>query len=91
MKHQVTFNQESVGRVMPVLFDRRGRKLNQIVGRSPFMQPIHVKASNKYFGQIVDVSVLEATSNSLRGEITLNNKVERSLKNLSSNSERNSV
>jgi len=54
---------------MPILFDRRGRKTNQIVGRYPFMQPVHVKASNEYFGQIIDVNLLTATSNSLSGEI----------------------
>ena len=55
VRHQREFNEESVGSVMPVLFDRRGRKKDQIVGRSPFMQPIHVSASNEFFGQIVDL------------------------------------
>jgi len=77
--------------VMPVLFDRRGRKVNQIVGRSPFMQPIHVMASNEYFGQIVDVRLLDATSNSLRGEVVLNDRAKNCLTNLSVNTERNYV
>ena len=76
---------------MPVLFDRRGRKTDQIVGRSPFMQPIHVNASNEYFGKIVDVSLLSATSNSLSGEIVASNKQERAFTNLSYNTERNRV
>lgn len=90
-RHQTAFNQESVGEIMPILFDRRGRKTNQIVGRSPFMQPVHVKASNEYFGQIVDVSLLTATSNSLSGEIFLNDKLSQNLDNLSFNAERNCV
>jgi tRNA-2-methylthio-N6-dimethylallyladenosine synthase len=90
-QHQTAFNQESVGEIMPILFDRRGRKTNQIVGRSPFMQPVHVKASNEYFGQIVDVSLLTATSNSLSGEIFLNDKLSQNLDNLSFNAERNCV
>ena len=66
---QNDFNQKSIGTVIPVLFDRRGRKENQIVGRSPFMQPVHVNASKDYFGQLVDVCLLTATSNSLGGKI----------------------
>ena len=91
VRHQTAFNQKSVGSIMPVLFDRRGRKTDQIVGRSPFMQPIHVNASNEYFGQIVDVRLLSATSNSLSGEIVASNKQERAFTNLSYNTERNRV
>jgi tRNA-2-methylthio-N6-dimethylallyladenosine synthase len=69
VQHQVAFNQASVGQVMPVLFDRRGRNEGQLVGRSPFMQPVHVQASDDYFGQIADVKLVKATSNSLGGEI----------------------
>jgi tRNA-2-methylthio-N6-dimethylallyladenosine synthase len=91
VQHQTAFNQKSVGTMMPVLFDRRGRKANQIVGRSPFMQPVHVKASNEYFGQIVDVSLLDATSNSLSGEVVLNDKAKNFLNNVSFNTESNCV
>ena len=66
---QTDFNQESIGTVVPVLFDRRGRKKNQIVGRSPFMQPVHVSASEDFFGKLVDVRLLTATSNSLSGKL----------------------
>ena len=90
-QHQTAFNQESVGEIMPILFDRRGRKTNQIVGCSPFMQPVHVKASNEYFGQIVDVNLLTATSNSLSGEIFLNDKSPQNLCNISFGAERNFV
>jgi tRNA-2-methylthio-N6-dimethylallyladenosine synthase len=69
VQHQVAFNQASVGQVMPVLFDRRGRNEGQLVGRSPFMQPVHVQASDDYFGQIADVKLIKATSNSLGGEV----------------------
>jgi tRNA-2-methylthio-N6-dimethylallyladenosine synthase len=69
VQHQVAFNQASVGQVMPVLFDRRGRNEGQLVGRSPFMQPVHVLASDDYFGQIADVKLIKATSNSLGGEV----------------------
>ncbi len=69
VQHQVAFNQESIGKSMPVLFDRRGRLEGQLVGRSPFMQPVHVKAADTYFGQIANVQLISATSNSLGGDI----------------------
>jgi tRNA-2-methylthio-N6-dimethylallyladenosine synthase len=47
VKHQVAFNQESIGKTMPILFDRRGRNKGQLVGRSPFMQPVHVVDSQE--------------------------------------------
>lgn len=70
-EHQIAFNQASVGKTMPVLFDRRGREAGQLVGRSPYMQPVHAAAPESLFGQIVDVKLLSATSNSLAGEINL--------------------
>ena len=40
---QFAFNRASVGRVMEVLFDRRGKRPGQIAGRSPYMQAVHVE------------------------------------------------
>ena len=68
-KNQMTFNQESVGNVVSVLFDRRGRKDGQLVGRTPYMQPVHVQASDKMFGQIAEVKLTTAHANSLGGEL----------------------
>ena len=48
-------------------------------------------ASNKYFGQIIDVNLLTATSNSLSGEIVVNDNQKQGLPDLSYNIERNGV
>jgi tRNA-2-methylthio-N6-dimethylallyladenosine synthase len=69
VQQQTAFNQQSIGNTVPVLFDRRGRLEGQLVGRSPYMQPVHIEASDDYFGQIADIKLLNATSNSLGGEI----------------------
>ncbi|MEM8799399.1 MAG: tRNA (N6-isopentenyl adenosine(37)-C2)-methylthiotransferase MiaB [Pseudomonadota bacterium] len=40
---QVAFNHASVGSTMQVLLERKGKKSGQLVGRSPFMQAVHVE------------------------------------------------
>lgn len=67
--HQLNFNKESIGKIMPVLFDMEGRNQGQIVGRTPYMQNLHTNLDNSYMHKIVDVRVVDATVNSLTGEI----------------------
>ncbi len=62
---QIEFNERCAGRVMPVLLDRRGRLAGQLVGRSPYMQLVHVAASDAFFGQIVDLEIEAGFANSL--------------------------
>ena len=88
-QHQKKFNESVIGTVLPVLFDRPGRKPNQIVGRSPFMQPVWVQGANEYFGKVADVCVLEATSNSLSGEIFINREAPAGSNHASFSSESN--
>lgn len=64
-RQQLAFNDKCVGRIMPVLFDRRGPHDGQLVGRSPFMQPVHCELPNAYLGEIVDVMIDKAKPNSL--------------------------
>jgi tRNA-2-methylthio-N6-dimethylallyladenosine synthase len=66
---QLAFNKSCVGAVMPVLLDRPGRKAGQMVGRSPFMQPVHVTAPEELFGTIVDLRIEEGKANSLAGSL----------------------
>ena len=76
---QLAFNESCVGRTLPVLLDRRGRYSGQMVGRSPYMQPVHISAANKYFGTIVDLRIQARQTNSLAGEL-LNETSEAPLK-----------
>ncbi len=41
-RQQLEFNMAAVGRTMPVLLDRPGNRPGQLVGRSPYMQAVHV-------------------------------------------------
>jgi len=66
---QIAYNKCCIGRTMPVLFDRLGRHPGQLVGRSPYMQAVHVKAPPTMFGDVVDVRIVRAYANSLGGEL----------------------
>ncbi len=64
---QEAFNRSVVGRVLPVLFERAGRRPGQIVGRSPYLQPIHAEGPENLIGEILPARVAEATRGSLKG------------------------
>ncbi len=68
-RQQKGFNQGCAGRIMPVLLDRKGKYDGQLVGRSPYMQAVHVMNAEKHFGQIVNIKITEIHSNSLTGEV----------------------
>ena len=72
---QLKFNRECLGKTMPVLFEYKGRRAGQLVGRTPYMQNIHVEIGKEFLNQIVDIKVTEAATSSLSGACTtLNNK-----------------
>jgi tRNA-2-methylthio-N6-dimethylallyladenosine synthase len=66
---QDAFNKSCEGRVMPVLFEKPGRKQGQAVGRSPWLQPVHVDAAADLIGRIADVRVQSVLPNSLKGQL----------------------
>lgn len=63
------FNKSCVGTTTQVLFERKGRREGQLQGRTPFYQAINVQANERLIGEIVDVTVTEATANALVGEV----------------------
>lgn len=67
--YQTKFNQSSVGKVMPVLFESNGRHKGQLTGRTPYMQNLYAKADSSLINKIVDVRVVGASTNSLSGEV----------------------
>ncbi len=64
-KQQIAFNETCIGRTLPVLLDRKGRHSGQMVGRSPYMQPVHVSAPEHMFGTIAGLVIETASANSL--------------------------
>ena len=62
---QAAFNRRFVGDTLPVLFERAGRHPGQLVGRSPYMQSVHATAPGAAIGEIVELLIIEAGTNSL--------------------------
>ncbi len=65
--YQLKFNKESVGKVMPVLFDMKGRHKGQLIGRTPYMQNLHAELGKECLNKIINVKITDATTNSLSG------------------------
>jgi tRNA-2-methylthio-N6-dimethylallyladenosine synthase len=60
------FNRASVGRRTRLLLERKGRKPGQLIGKSPWLQSVHVE-TNASIGDMIDVDILSAGPNSLGG------------------------
>jgi tRNA-2-methylthio-N6-dimethylallyladenosine synthase len=69
-RSQANFNRNCVGRTIAVLFERPGRRTGQIVGRSPYLQPVQIEAPAALIGEIAAVTITEVASNSLFGALT---------------------
>ena len=69
-RHQDNFNAACLDRCFDVLMEKSGRLPGQIVGRSPFLQPVHVMAPTSLIGEIVPVHVSGLGANSLFGSLT---------------------
>jgi tRNA-2-methylthio-N6-dimethylallyladenosine synthase len=67
-RHQAAFNAQCRGRTFDVLFEKTGRYPGQIVGRSPYLQPVQVMAPTEMIGEIAAVTITEVSANSLFGE-----------------------
>jgi tRNA-2-methylthio-N6-dimethylallyladenosine synthase len=65
---QAAFNGAQVGRTLPVLFEKTGRREGQIAGRSPYLQAVHCEGEVQLIGQIAPVRIVAAGRNSLAGE-----------------------
>jgi tRNA-2-methylthio-N6-dimethylallyladenosine synthase len=67
-KTQLAFNQSSVGRGTQLLIERKGRRQGQMIGRSPWLQSVHVE-TDAPLGTMLDVTLISAGPNSLAGAV----------------------
>jgi tRNA-2-methylthio-N6-dimethylallyladenosine synthase len=65
----VAFNARCRGRTVEVLFEKAGRHPGQVVGRTPYLQPVQVMASSSLIGAIRTVTVTDLSSYSLFGAL----------------------
>jgi tRNA-2-methylthio-N6-dimethylallyladenosine synthase len=70
-EQQQAFNAAQAGKTLPVLFEKPGRHPGQLVGKSPYLQAVHVTAPDRMLGQIVPVKVQSAARNSLAGMLEM--------------------
>ncbi|MFP5296559.1 MAG: MiaB/RimO family radical SAM methylthiotransferase, partial [Alphaproteobacteria bacterium] len=68
-EQQVAFNAAQAGRTLPVLFERKGRHGKQAIGRSPYLQSVHVEDADHLIGRIVPVEIERGQQNSLTGRL----------------------
>jgi tRNA-2-methylthio-N6-dimethylallyladenosine synthase len=64
------FNQRMVGMTLPVLFEKPGRYAGQLVGKSPYLQPVHAMAPDEIIGRIALVRIDGLSHFSLAGTVT---------------------
>ncbi len=64
------FNASFVGKTMDILVEKPGKLTGQLVGRSPYLQSVHVMARPSLIGSIVKVVITDVGTNTLFGEMT---------------------
>ena len=67
-QQQLAFNQGSVGRRTDVLLERAGKKPGQLIGKSPWLQSVHLESA-ALVGDLVEVDIISAGPNSVAGEV----------------------
>ena len=65
---QAAFNQTWVGHTLPVLIEKPGRQEGQMIGRSPYLQSVHLDIEKLALGSIVSAKILAVGPNSLSGQ-----------------------
>jgi tRNA-2-methylthio-N6-dimethylallyladenosine synthase len=68
-RSQTSFNSRCVGTAVAVLLEHPGRHPGQLVGRSPYLQSVHVPAPTSLCGHVVEVEIEAAGPNSLAGRL----------------------
>ncbi len=63
------FNQKQFGKTFDILLERVGRHEGQVIGRSPYLQSVHIDAPRDMIGSIVKIEVTGVTPNALSGRL----------------------
>ena len=71
------FNASFVGKSMDILVEKPGKLSGQLVGRSPYLQSVHVMAAPELIGSIVNVVITDIGTNTLFGVLAASSSPER--------------
>jgi len=66
--HQFAFNRSKVGIDTRILIERSGRRDGQMIGKSPWLQSVHVETDARA-GDMIDVTLLSAGPQSMAGAV----------------------
>ncbi len=64
--HRLAFNRSKVGVDTQILIERNGKHDGQVIGKSPWLQSVHVETEARP-GDIIDVTLVAAGPNSMTG------------------------
>ena len=68
-RHQKFFQSKMIGKKYSVLLEKSGKETGQLVGRSPYLQPVFLQGTKDLIGKIVSVKIKSYRTNSLEGEL----------------------
>ncbi len=68
-EQQYAFNQQTVGRTTDILLERQGKLDGQLIGKTPWLQSVHIISPDLKIGDLVEIEVIQAGPNSLTGQI----------------------
>ena len=68
-EQQYAFNQQTVGRTTDILLERQGKLEGQLLGKTPWLQSVHIISPNLKIGDLVEIEITQAGPNSLTGQI----------------------
>ena len=60
-----------VGREVKVLFEKKGRREGQLIGKSEYLHAVHAVAPDHTVGKVVRVRIINDMTNSLTGELVV--------------------
>ena len=66
--HSLAFNRSKIGCDTQVLIERKGRREGQVIGKSPWLQSVHVETDARP-GDMLDVTLVAAGPNSMAGAV----------------------
>jgi len=69
LEQQDAFKRSCNGRTLDVLFEKPGRNAGQAIGRSPYLQSVHVEGVADLIGEIRSVHIDAVYPNSLKGSL----------------------
>ncbi len=68
-EQQYAFNRQAVGRKTDILLERQGKLDGQLIGKTPWLQSVHIISPELAIGDMVEIEVTQAGPNSLTGQI----------------------